>query len=61
MQVNFNLEELIEFKNVLKDVKTIVFYITNETSYLIHNNLHILIIENYSNKTINNILLQFKK
>ena len=60
VQVNFNLEELIEFSNVLKDVNIIVLYITNETSYLIYNNLHVFRIENDSYETINNIFLQFK-
>ena len=60
VQVIFNLEELIEFSNVLEDVNIIVLYITNETSYLIYNNLHIFKIENDNYETINNIFLQFK-
>ena len=46
----FNLKELIKLLNVLKYVNFIVLCITNETSYLIHNKLHIFKIENDSYK-----------
>ena len=58
--VNYNLEELIEFSNLVKNTNIIVLYITNEQSYLNINNLHIFKIVDDSYETINNIFLQFK-
>ena len=57
MQVNFKLEELNEFLNVLKDVNIIGLYITNEMSYLIYNTLHIFKTENNNYETFNNTFL----
>ena len=51
------IEEIIEFLKELTDVIIILLYLTNEKFYQLYNNLHIFLIENDSNETINNIFL----